>query len=185
MGLPQLLQLHIIPFTILPKPLILALAIRSLTLLFPQTKFQPDEFWQSLEPAHRYVFGYGHLTWEWRDLPEGGRLRGWLWPSVFVLVYKFLQRTGLDDTFLLVSIAMVRTGTSEPILMKQTFLPRIVGVIVAALTDWATYRLASKLMGPGSSAGAVSLTGSVRGAPVRRLTASSSCRSQTHFTLTR
>lgn len=32
----------------------------------------------------------------------------------------------------------------------------MVGVGVAALTDWATYRLSTKMMGPGSSAGAVS-----------------------------
>ncbi|KAJ6296068.1 hypothetical protein OIU78_023996 [Salix suchowensis] len=25
-----------------------------------------DEHWQALEVAHRIVFGYGHLTWEWR-----------------------------------------------------------------------------------------------------------------------
>jgi phosphatidylinositol glycan class B len=35
-------------------------------------------------------------------------------------------------------------------------MPRMVGVVVAAVTDWATYRLSSKLMGPGSAAGAVS-----------------------------
>ena len=29
------------------------------------TFFNPDEYWQSLEPAHRLAFGYGHLTWEW------------------------------------------------------------------------------------------------------------------------
>jgi len=32
----------------------------------------------------------------------------------------------------------------------------MVGVVVAAVTDWATYRLSSKLLGPGSAAGAVS-----------------------------
>lgn len=85
------------------KPLILALVYRSLFLLFPQTYFQPDEFWQSLEPAHYHVFGYGYLTWEWKDLPDGGRLRGWLWPSCFVGVYRLLQWAGLDETFLLVS----------------------------------------------------------------------------------
>ena len=24
-----------------------------------------DETWQSVEIAHKLVFGYGHLTWEW------------------------------------------------------------------------------------------------------------------------
>lgn len=31
----------------------------------------------------------------------------------------------------------------------------MIGVVVAAVTDWATYRLSSKLLGPGSAAGAV------------------------------
>jgi phosphatidylinositol glycan class B len=29
------------------------------------TQFDPDEFWQAHEVAHKLVFGYGHLTWEW------------------------------------------------------------------------------------------------------------------------
>lgn len=50
-------------------PLLAPLIARSFQLALPQTFFQPDEFYQALEPAHRLVFGYGHLTWEWRDLP--------------------------------------------------------------------------------------------------------------------
>ncbi len=91
-------------------PLLIPLLFRSLTLLLPQTYFQPDEFYQSLEPAHRLIYGYGYLTWEWRDLPrpglfgeQGGRMRGWLWPLVFAGVYKLLQMTGMDQTFLFVS----------------------------------------------------------------------------------
>ena len=30
-----------------------------------RTFFSADEYWQSLEVAHKLVFGYGHLTWEW------------------------------------------------------------------------------------------------------------------------
>lgn len=30
-----------------------------------QTAFNPDEYWQSLEVAHKVVFGYGEVTWEW------------------------------------------------------------------------------------------------------------------------
>ena len=102
--------------------LLLPLILRSSSLLFPQTFFQPDEFYQSLEPAHQFVFGFGHLTWEWKDLPlnfpvgtnahegewwtevvVGGRMRSWGWPGVFVVIYQILKMTGLDNTFLLVS----------------------------------------------------------------------------------
>jgi GPI mannosyltransferase 3 len=99
---------------------LVALVVRALSLI-SQTFFQPDEFYQALEPAHHLVFGYGYLTWEWRDLPElalpdnsgvtqtvlgslqGGRLRGWSWPGCFALIYWILQKTGLDGTTLIVS----------------------------------------------------------------------------------
>lgn len=38
----------------------------------------PDEIFQVLEPAHRLVYGYGIVTWEWR---EG--IRSWLLPGLF------------------------------------------------------------------------------------------------------
>lgn len=98
----------------IPKALLLALLIRSLSLFPPHTFFQPDEFYQAFEPAHHLVFGYGHLTWEWKDLPGvagddwwsiyvvSGRMRGWLWPGMFAMVYKLLAVTGMAGTFLLV-----------------------------------------------------------------------------------
>jgi phosphatidylinositol glycan class B len=108
-----------------PAPLLLALAIRSLPLLLPQTYFQPDEFYQALEPAHHLVFGYGHLTWEWLDLPldaskaswweeviVGGRMRGWVWPAVFAGVYKVLVMLGLDESGLVVSVGGRDVGGS-------------------------------------------------------------------------
>lgn len=79
------------------SPLYLALAIRSLSLL-RQTFFQPDEFFQALEPAHWLVFRSGYLSWEWRE-----RIRSWLWPAVFAAVYKALGFAGLEKTALLVS----------------------------------------------------------------------------------
>lgn len=107
-------------FIMISSPLLIALFIRSLSLLLPQTYFQPDEFFQALEPAHNLVFGFGHLTWEWRDLGStqntvavnvlgiddlgNGGMRGWLWPLVFAAVYKILYIANLDHTFLIVRI---------------------------------------------------------------------------------
>jgi hypothetical protein len=112
---------------------LLALGFRSISLL-SQTFFQPDEFYQSLEPAHWLVFGTGFLAWEWKDLPAipeevvqaiieqggwrsrlvgyvdtqaGGRLRSWLWPGLFAVIYKGLQVTGLDETRLLVRLRFI------------------------------------------------------------------------------
>jgi hypothetical protein len=117
------------PLTPLPWPvppaLIIALAVRLLpALLLGQTFFQPDEYYQSLEPAHSLAFGYGHLTWEWRDLPAGtecgpgggwynqtvigGRMRGWIWPGVFAAVYKGITAAGLGDRMVVVRFSLHR-----------------------------------------------------------------------------
>lgn len=58
------------PSFTLPHIFLFALLFRLFPLLLwphTQTYFQPDEFWQALEPAHRLVFGTGYLTWEWRN----------------------------------------------------------------------------------------------------------------------
>jgi hypothetical protein len=39
----------------------LVVGFRVWNALFVRTAFNPDEFWQSTEVAHRMVFGYGHL----------------------------------------------------------------------------------------------------------------------------
>jgi len=73
------------------------LAFRLANALLVQTFFNPDEYWQGLEPAHAAVFGYGYLTWEWRE-----RIRSPLHPLLFVPVYELLQWAGWDATPLLV-----------------------------------------------------------------------------------
>lgn len=42
-----------------------------LGLVGQRTFFQPDEYYQSLEPAHRFVWGTGFETWEWRAASVG------------------------------------------------------------------------------------------------------------------
>ncbi|WFD36575.1 glycosylphosphatidylinositol anchor biosynthesis [Malassezia cuniculi] len=54
------------------------------------TYFQPDEYWQSLEIAHRIVFGYGYRTWEWAREPP---IRSVIHPLLFVPVYLFANVT--------------------------------------------------------------------------------------------
>ncbi|KAJ1757193.1 Mannosyltransferase aptg1, partial [Coemansia sp. RSA 1824] len=69
------------------------LALRLVNAMLVQTYIHPDETWQSLEVAHKLVFGYGFVTWEWRH-----GLRGFAHPMLFACVYKALQVLGLDDT---------------------------------------------------------------------------------------
>ncbi|KAI5454608.1 glycosylphosphatidylinositol anchor biosynthesis [Naganishia albida] len=184
---------------------LLCLAFRSAVGLVGQkTFFQPDEFYQSLEPAHRMVWGTGYETWEWRDsfpgLVEGandaakgstrmigvdttgslgdkgnidwktrirshildspglkrlllgispvqsisdtgcktgtrplnGLLRSWVWPLLFAFPYWALKVTGLDKVGSVLILA-----------------PRLPMILLAALTDFYTYRLAGRVLGNG------------------------------------
>jgi GPI mannosyltransferase 3 len=75
------------------------IALRIVNALTIRTFFQPDEYYQSLEPAWRFVYGYGELTWEWR---EG--IRGFLYPSVFASVWWIADVLGIKDANILVRI---------------------------------------------------------------------------------
>ncbi len=72
----------------------LAIYVRILIALFTRTFFQPDEYFQALEPAHKAVFGYGHLTWEWTTSQP---IRSIIYPALNVPVYYFLKTTGLSE----------------------------------------------------------------------------------------
>ncbi len=53
--------------------------------------FWPDEVYQSFEPAHRLVFGYGSVAWEFI---EGAR--HWTLPGLVALILKVCSVLGLD-----------------------------------------------------------------------------------------
>lgn len=82
-----------------------AITLRVGVALLMSTYFQPDEYFQSLEPAHKLVFGYGHLTWEWQAKPP---IRSIFFPAIFVPVYWILRVTKLDGTLLLVGPVSLR-----------------------------------------------------------------------------
>lgn len=77
------------------------------------TFFQPDEYWQSLEPAHKLVYGYGWLTWEWKE-----HLRSAAHPLLFALIYKLGNFLGID-----------------PVIG-----PKVFQGIIAAIGDYFTYK---------------------------------------------
>ena len=77
----------------------LALVIRVTIALATRTFFQPDEYFQALEPAHYLVFGYGDLTWEWTSKPP---IRTILYPALNTPIYWLLKILRLDGTSLLV-----------------------------------------------------------------------------------
>jgi hypothetical protein len=54
--------------------------------------YWPDEVYQSLEPAHRLVYGYGLIAWEY-----GLGARTWLLPGVVALILWLSSAAGLED----------------------------------------------------------------------------------------
>lgn len=71
---------------------------RLLSVVFVQTWYVPDEYWQSLEVAHNVAFGYGYLTWEWTL-----GIRSYIYPLTIALLYKFLNILHLDYVEVLVN----------------------------------------------------------------------------------
>ncbi|XP_030313201.1 GPI mannosyltransferase 3 isoform X4 [Calypte anna] len=102
--------------------LALSVALRALNCFLVQTSFVPDEYWQSLEVAHRMVFDYGHLTWEWANA-----LRGYSYPLIFATIYKALQLLAKDDVQLLI------------------WIPRLAQAVLAAFADVKLYSLVQHL----------------------------------------
>ena len=104
------------------KLLITLVVFRICNACIIQTYFVPDEYWQGPEVAHRLVFGYGYLTWEWR---EG--IRGYTFPLIFTPFYKVFAFLKLDNA------RIVILG------------PRIIQGILAGIGDFYLYKLANKL----------------------------------------
>ncbi|PWY99880.1 hypothetical protein BCV70DRAFT_200792 [Testicularia cyperi] len=125
------------------------LAFRIVNALLTRTFFQPDEYYQSQEIAHRLVFGTGYVSWEWRGAAHSGQpgsaspaylsaafrnlaqgpIRSILHPLLFVPGYLLLRLTRLDNTPLLI------------------LLPRLQQAVFAATGDLFVFRLANRLGG--------------------------------------
>ncbi|KAF8610365.1 hypothetical protein BDV93DRAFT_601383 [Ceratobasidium sp. AG-I] len=103
---------------------LLIFVIRTFIALATNGFFQPDEYFQALEPAHRAVFGFGHLTWEWANEPP---IRSFAFPAVFVPAYWVVKVLGLESSVILV------------------WAPRLVQAGIASVGDVALYTLASSL----------------------------------------
>ncbi|KAE9548183.1 hypothetical protein FO519_008603 [Halicephalobus sp. NKZ332] len=64
-------------------------------MLFNETWFVPDEYFQCTEVAYGMVYGKAHLSWEWQGSEP---LRSVLHPLVVALFYKIYQFLGADST---------------------------------------------------------------------------------------
>jgi hypothetical protein len=79
----------------------------------------PDEIYQSLEPAHRLVFGYGLIPWEYSQ-----GVRSWALPGVVAGILKAAVLTGFDAPF------------------EYLRVVRLVLASIGVATAWASYRVA-------------------------------------------
>ncbi|PYI03713.1 GPI mannosyltransferase 3 [Aspergillus sclerotiicarbonarius CBS 121057] len=110
-------------------------AFRLLNALTVRTFFQPDEFFQSLEPAWQAAFGDNHapwITWEWRH-----QLRSSLHPLLFTAVYSTAD--------LLARLLRLSPAWQAELLIAG---PKIVQAIIAAVGDLYTWRLACYVYNP-------------------------------------
>ncbi|KAF8319286.1 hypothetical protein DL93DRAFT_2053664 [Clavulina sp. PMI_390] len=110
----------------IPVEIWLPLVVRICISLFTRTFFAPDEYFQALEPAHRAVFGYGYLTWEWLAVHP---IRSFLFPSLYVPPFYLLKVLHLDGTRALI------------------WAPKILDAVFASITDYSVYHLAGTLFG--------------------------------------
>ncbi|XP_045504981.1 GPI mannosyltransferase 3 [Colias croceus] len=96
---------------------LMILIVRVASIFLVQTWFVPDEYWQTLEVAHKHVFGYGYLTWEWKK-----GIRSFLYPGIVSALYAILKFTGLDYP--------------EAVIL----LPRVFQASLSAVADYRFYK---------------------------------------------
>ncbi|RAL16058.1 putative glycosylphosphatidylinositol-alpha 1,2 mannosyltransferase [Aspergillus homomorphus CBS 101889] len=105
------------------------LAFRLLNALTTRTFFQPDEYFQSLEPAWQTAFGQNHgawITWEWRH-----QLRSSLHPLFFTAVYSIASE--------LARILHLSPAWQADLLIAA---PKTAQAVIAAVGDYYTWKLA-------------------------------------------
>ncbi|KAK4650815.1 glycosylphosphatidylinositol anchor biosynthesis [Podospora pseudocomata] len=110
------------------------LAFRFINSLFVKTFFQPDEYFQALEPAWRMAFGEGSgawMTWEWEY-----QLRSSLHPAVFGAAYKLAETV------------MSAMHLFPPFIASMlVVLPGALQSVFAALGDFYMWKLAMDVYG--------------------------------------
>ncbi|KAL4893864.1 Alg9-like mannosyltransferase family-domain-containing protein [Aspergillus ambiguus] len=119
------------------SPLLLLLALRLLNALSLHTFFQPDEFFQSLEPAYQLAFGDNQgawITWEWRH-----HLRSSLHPLLFSGVYAVAD--------LLARLLHLSSAVRADLLVAA---PKTTQALIAAIADFYTWKLARRVYGRNS-----------------------------------
>lgn len=88
--------------TILTVLFALAIVLRLAMLMHSPSTYQPDEIFQTTEPAHHLAFGPSVVTWEWRL-----GIRSWVFPGFLALVMRATSWMGPGSSGYLAGIAVV------------------------------------------------------------------------------
>ncbi|KAL8799093.1 MAG: hypothetical protein Q9182_006156 [Xanthomendoza sp. 2 TL-2023] len=118
--------------------LLFLVAFRILNALSIRTFFQPDEYFQSLEPAWEIAFGANSgawITWEWKN-----QLRSAIHPALFAGVYRI-------STELSKLLQLTPEYHAELLLAS----PKIAQAVFAALGDYYTWKLGERMYRRGSN----------------------------------
>lgn len=110
--------------------------LRCVDLLWVQSSFVPDEYWQSLEVAHNKAFNYGYKTWEW-----GKGIRSYFYVSIIYLLYKVLSILQIDTPELVILLPRIFQGLLSA--LADVYFIRWVhekrsGQFAWALISWVT-----------------------------------------------
>jgi phosphatidylinositol glycan class B len=108
------------------------LLVRLINASWLNTFFQPDEFFQALEPAWDLAFGPksgAWLTWEWHH-----QLRSSLHPALFSAAYLVADAIS--------KVLPFANSIRVPVILAA---PRALQAVFAALGDWYTWRLAGDI----------------------------------------
>ncbi|KAF8469068.1 Alg9-like mannosyltransferase family-domain-containing protein [Kalaharituber pfeilii] len=107
-------------------------SIRVINAVSIRTFFQPDEYYQALEPAWKIAFGEGWVTWEWRE-----KLRSIAHPMLFAGLYN-------TTVWVLDTLGVKNEATRGEML---NVAPRLLQAVFAAAGDVYTYKLGGKILG--------------------------------------
>lgn len=132
-----------IGLAVLVGSLVLGAALRLWLVLTDDGFYWPDEVYQSVEPAHRLVFGYGLLAWEFVD-----GARNWAFPGLVALPLKLISLVGVSDprVYLLV-LKLLFAGISLAAPIGAYFLARGYGARpIAAAAGAAVVALAAPMI---------------------------------------
>ena len=110
-----------------------ALALRIGLAVGSPNIFFPDEIFQTLEPAHRLVFGYGVISWEWRL-----GIRSWVFPTFLAGVMRATAWMGRGSSgYLLGTVIVLSVISLATIWFGYAWAKRASGTAAAVIAALA------------------------------------------------